>query len=396
MELTQEKLEQFQASLEKSMTEGLEKNIPEVVSKTMEKEFSEKFESKIEEKINAALKEAGLDKMNFPGVNPGMKGSSKDNAVKFFKALWEGDKVQLKTMTEGTDSAGGFLVPEEVMAEVDRIADDFGLIRKLSRVIPMGRDILNMPTLGTKPTVYWPGEGNAGTSSQPVLKNVKLEAKTAVGITPVSNELMEDANMDVVNMLIELFAEQLAGEEDNQGFNGVGAPFTGILNNSDTNTVTAAAATTIAALTLDDLVDGNNLPSTVLSGAVWVFHRNVWAGIKKNKQNSQSLIAFNTTDSITMKTDGGNLIPAGFLLGYPVYLSDKMPASPATGEAYGIFGNFKKFYFGNRKQVGVAVSDSATIGSDNMFENNSQAIRVTERVALNVGIPEAFNVLYLA
>lgn len=391
MNVTEKQLQEFQETLEKSI-EAVEKGLPEVVDASIQKQF----DSQIEEKINTALKAAGLDKADFPGLSTGDKKTQQGNAVKFFKALWEGDKAAVKTMTEGTDSAGGFLVPEEVMADIDRAIDNLGLIRKLSRMIPMGRDTLNMPTLGTKPTVYWPGEANAGTASEAVLKNVKLEAKTAVGLTPMSNELMEDANMDVVNMLVELFAEQLAGEEDNQGLNGVGAPFTGVLNNTDTNTVTAAAATTVATLTVADLIDGNNLLSSVLPGAVWVFHRNVWAGIKKNQEDSQSLIAFNTTNAITMKTEGGMLVPAGFLLGYPVYLSDKMPSTPATGEAYGIFGNFSKFYFGNRKQIGVSVSDSATIGSDNMFENNSQAIRVTERIALNVGIPEAFNVLYLA
>lgn len=392
MNVTEKQLQEFQETLEKSI-ESVEKGLPEVIDASLQK----KFDSQIEEKINAAIKAAGLDKANFPGLTnaEGVK-VVKDNSVKFFQALWQNDTAAIKTMTEGIDSSGGFLVPEEVLAEVDRIADENGLMRKLSRVIPMGRDILNMPTLGTKPTVYWPGEANAGTSSEAVLKNIKLEAKTAVGLTPVSNELMEDANMDVVNMLVELFAEQLAGEEDNQGLNGVGAPFTGILNNSDTNAVTAAAATTVAALTVADLVDGNNLPSAVLSGSVWVFHRNVWAGIKKNQEDSQSLIAFNSTNIMSMKTEAGALIPAGFLLGYPVYLSDKMPSAPATGEAYGIFGNFKKFYFGNRKKVSVSMSDSATIGGDNMFTNNSKAIRVTERVALTVGVPEAFNVLYLA
>jgi len=401
--MNEEQLKAFQATLEKSVQETLEKNIPEIV----DKEVAEKFNSQIEEKINAAIKAAGLDKLQLPGLNG--KGNAekeaKENAVKFFKAVFSKDKetlkemkAEFKTMTEGTDSAGGFVVPEEVLNEIDRVADNYGIIRKLSRHIPMGRDTLNMPTLGTKPTVTWPGESTAGTGSQPVLKNVKLNAKTAMGLTPISNELMEDANVEIVDFLIDLFAEELAGAEDLQGLNGVGAPFTGVLNSTEVNTSTAASGnTTVATLDLADLMDAQaNLKSTVLSGAVFVFHRTVWNGIKKLQEGSQSLIAFNTTGVISTKTEGGTLVPAGFLLGYPVYLSDQMPSAPSAGEAYGIFGNFKKFYFGDRKQVAISTSADATIGGVSMFESNSQAVRVLERVALAVGVGEAFNVLKLA
>jgi len=401
--LTEEKLKQFQETLEKSFTETMEKKLPEVIDASVEK----KFNSEIAEKINAALKAAGLDKMNFQGFGKGNDAKEKKEvAVKFFKALMNKDReglkelgsISTKTMTEGTDSAGGFLVPEEVMNEVDRIAEDFGLIRKLARTLPMGKDTLNMPTLGSKPNVYWPGEGNAGTASQATLKNVQLNAKTLVGLTPMSNELLEDADLDVVQMIVELFAEQLAGEEDNQGLNGVGAPFTGILNHPDVNTATAVAGhNTLAEVDPDDLEDAIGLmPSTILGGCVWTFHRQVWSQIKKIKQGSQSLVAFNTTGIISMKTEGSvALTPVGMLMGYPVYLSEKMPSSPAAGEPYGIFGNYSKFYFGNRKQMAVSIAQEATVGGVNLFEVNASAVRVLERIALAVGVAEAFTVLRL-
>lgn len=391
-------MKEFEESIGKTIESTLEKHVPEVVGKA------------VDEKVAEAIKAAGLDKIDkgqFPGhtSNPANDAkNAKEKALNFFKAVFSKDTKSLeemgvKAMSEGVDSAGGYLVPEEVLAEIDRVADDYGLIRKLSRRIPMGRDIMNVPTVGTKPSVTWPGEGNAGTASQPVIQNVKLEARTAMGLTPVSNELMADANIGVVDMLVDLFAEELAGAEDNQGLAGVGAPFTGVLNSGEVSSSSAASGnTTIATLDLADLIDAQaNLKSTVLSGAVWVFHRAVWAGIKKLQEGSQSLIGFGTTEAVTMKTEGSNAnTPVGFLMGYPVYLSDKMPSAPSAGESYGIFGNFKKFYFGDRQQVAVSTSEHATIGSTGMFETNSQAVRVIERVALSVGVGEAFNVCKLA
>jgi len=79
--------------------------------------------------------------------------------------------------------------------------------------------------------------------------------------------------------------------------------------------------------------------------------------------------------------------------GYPVYLSDKMPSSTAINTKYVIFGNLKHLFLGMREEIGVAISDSATIGTDNLFAQNMSAVRVVTRHAVAVGLPKAFAVL---
>lgn len=413
--------EEEKKALQESIEKTLETSMA-TIKEAMEKENKENFKDAVDEQVVATLKELGLEKNEkgqFPGFSNGTPAEktkgAKELSVKFFQAVFAKDRNALKelgsefasfsgngkkTMTEFQDSAGGFLVPEEVMGEVDRVADDFGLIRKLSRHIPMGRDTLNFTINTGKPSVTWPGEGGSGTSSQPTLGNVKLQARTAMGLTPISNELMEDANIDTIDMIVELFAEEFAGAEDLQGLDGTGAPFTGILNSAEVNSTTALTDhDTVAEITLKDLSDAiANVKSTVLGGSVWVFHRTVWNTLKNIQEGSQTVAAFATVpNTISMKQEGSNNVtPVGFLWGYPVYLSDQMPSAPAATEAYGIFGNFKKFYFGDRKQMAVAVSSEATVGGVSMFETNSTAVRVIERVALSVGVGEAFNVLNLA
>lgn len=406
--------------MQKALQETLEKSL-EGHMDSIKEAVDAQVKETVDAQVKAAIEEAGLDKLEkgqFPGHGNGNNKdakTAKELAVKYFKAVFQKDRNALKemgsefasfsnnsikTMTEGTDSAGGYLVPEEVMGEVDRVADDYGIIRKLSRHIPMGTDTLNFTINKGKPSVYWPGEGGAGTKSQATLGNVKLQARTAMGLTPISNELIDDANIDTIDMVVELLAEEFAGAEDLQGLNGTGAPFTGILNSGEVNTSTAASGhDTIAEVDLKDLSDAQaNLKSTVLGGAVWVFHRTVWNAIKNIQEGSQTVAAFTTVPStVTMRTEGSQSVtPVGFLWGYPVYLSDQMPSSPSAGEAYGIFGNFRKFYFGDRKQMAVAVSSEATVDGVSMFETNSTAVRVIERVALSVGVGEAFNVLKLA
>ena len=166
----------------------------------------------------------------------------------FVKALYNKDQQSLSKfkafMSEGTGSAGGFTVPEEFAAEVNRVIEDFGLVAKLCRKFPMSHDVLNVPRLSATVSTYYVSEGAAGTVAQPVFERVILTAKTLVGLTPMSNELLADANISVVDLLVELFAEAIAGQIDAQGFAGTGSPFTGIMADTGVTSVYAGNSST--------------------------------------------------------------------------------------------------------------------------------------------------------
>jgi HK97 family phage major capsid protein len=255
----------------------------------------------------------------------------------------------------------------------------------------MQRDTLKLPKITASVAVYWPGEGVAGTVSQPTLGQVTLLAKTLVCLTPVTNELLEDADADTISLLVELFSEAIAGEEDNQGLNGTGSPFTGVLADAGVTVLTQATGdTTFAKITADYMRDMiASVKPIVLQGAVFVMHRSVWSTVQKLKGSDGQYIATTATPVTTGDASQGVGI-VGYAWGYPVYLSEKMPSSTALSTKYVIFGNFKYMYLGDRRQMTVAVSDQATIGSTNLFESNMSALRVTERIGLTIAIPTAF------
>lgn len=390
-------VKEFEQRISDALTNGLTKQLQEAVSV----------------KVDERMKEIGMDKLdakygNIPAHFLGIsedeisKMSKHEKAAKFIKAVYRkdlGTLTNMKAMGEGTDSAGGFLVPEEYAAEINRIAEDFGLARLLCRKIRMSSNILNMPTLTTNVTVSWPGEGSAGTAADLVLGRTVLEAKTCVGLSVLSNELLADANVDVVNVLSELFAEALAGEEDNQLFAGTGAPFTGLLQNSSVNIVTQATGdtgfTTFDAQDLRDLI--SQIKPLALSGAGFFMHRTIWGIAQKLKDsNNQPLVSLAIP---VLSGDATKMGPAGTIAGtiwgYPVYLSEKMPTSSASAVStkYIAFGNLKHAWMGDRAQMTMSISDSATVGSNNVFAENESAVRVTERIALAIGLPTAFSVL---
>lgn len=324
----------------------------------------------------------------------------KQKVARFIKAVFQRDLATVKALSEGTPADGGYQVPEEFASEVNRIVEDFGLIRKMARKVPMNSDTMNLPRLASSVGVTFPGENTAGTESQPVWDNVQLVAKTAVGLTVASNELLADANITIVDLLAELFAEALAGEEDKQGFAGTGAPFTGILSESGVNElVLGAGKDTYAEATGDDYRDLIALVKPwSLQGAGWFLHRTVWAEVQKLKDGVSGSYIASASNPVLNPIVGAqgqsfNTMAVGTIWGYPVYLSDKLPATSdltQTGKAFAIFGNLNHVYFGDRQTMTLGISDSATVGANNTFEMNQSAVRVTERFALEVGLPSAF------
>ncbi len=304
---------------------------------------------------------------------------------------------KLKALSEGTTTAGGYLVPQEIQQGIARIVEDFGLVRKFATKFTMNEQILNLPRLTSSVTVYWPGENTAGTASDPVLGNVVLTAKTAVVLTAVSNELLADANISVTDWLLEIIAEAIAGEEDSQGLTGTGSPFTGILGDANVtiNTPSAGNSTFTLCTTADNLRDLiAQVKPTALSGAAFIMHRLVLAIAQKQKDTAGNYIVTSPTPVIYgAGAESPVLVPAAYIWNYPVYLSEKMPSSTAVSTKYIIFGNLKYLFFGDRMGMTVDISDAATVGGVNAFAANQKVLRVTERVAMAVGLPTAFAVL---
>ena len=364
------------------------------------------------EAVEAKMKELGagnkLAGFSFKGSFAGMSEAEvaalgkKEKCASFIKAVYNKDMQSLsafKSLTEGTGSAGGFIVPEEFAAEVNRVVEDFGLVPKLARKFPMKYDTLNVPRLSSSVTVSYPGEATAGTGSQPVFEQVILLSKSMVGLTPMSNELLADANISVVDLLVELFAEAIAGEMDKQGLVGSGAPFTGILSDTGVTVVQPANGTSnttfLLAATPDNTRDLiSNIKPWALQGAAFFMHRTIWAMIQKTKTSGSGEYFWSAANPQLSgsATVGFPTAQAGTLWGYPVYLSDKMPSSTDTAVStkFIAFGNLKHLYVGVRQEMAVAISDSATIGTDNLFAANMSAVRVVTRYALAVGLPKAF------
>lgn len=396
--ITREQLEQFGKDFATQLSKGLTDNLGEIVEGAVVKRLNSLGIS--EEDFKAGKIPAkflpGGDGKDPNELTPVQKTASFVKAV-LAKDISKLHELGSKAMGETDGSLGGFLVPEEVAAAIYRIAEDFGLVRKFATRFPMSTDTLSVPRLGSTVTVSWGTENTNNTASDWSLQSVQLLIKDLIGLAVVSNGLLADANVNVVQQLLALFAEAIAGEEDNQGLTGSGSPFIGVLSDAGVNVVTMdSGKDTFAEIALKDFINLTvNVKPWALQGAGFIMHRVVWGLALQIQEGSQSIIAF-AQAAIAGNTEYFGIRPAGTILGYPVWLSDKMPSVTAVSTKFVIFGNLRHVFLGDRQQLMMDVSPHATVGSINTFAANSSALRVVERVAVAVGLPAAFSVLKTA
>jgi len=345
----------------------------------------ESLKGLISNAILETTKALGMDKVDrrfgvFPETSlDELKTMSKDDRIKsWLKAIWKKDPMmlaQVKALSEGTGSAGGYLVPEEFRLEVIREAELYGILRKNAFTFPTSTDTVHLNNDAGSVSVAWTSENSQISASAPTLAETVLYIKKAAGITALSNELLDDAQFPIVQYLATLFGEEIAKAEDTQGLTGTGSPFTGLIGGlSNINTYTMTS-TSIKDISADDLLQlALKVSAKYRQGASYVMHPTVFSYIRQQKSSGSG-------EYIVQQPIAPN--QSYTLWGYPVLESEVMPSTDASGTAFVGFANIgRRCYFADRKQLSVAIGTEGTVGSDNLFEKDMSAVRVTERVGI--------------
>lgn len=301
-----------------------------------------------------------------------LKSLSKDEKiVTFFKALVfskhdpESQRV-LRALVEGTDSEGGYLVPEELRTEVFRVLPDMTVMRKLARVIPMTTDTLKLNSLGARPVAYWTGEYQSKSTTSAEFNQVVLSPNDLVCLLPVSEQLLADANINLVQFIIELFAEAIGLAEDKAFFTGSGSGQPRGISIETISTVDAGGNPTF-----DDIIDLiDAVPSRVTSSpkAAFVGHRNAKRAFRKMKDSDGGYV---WRDGGSASNNNGETVRLpNTLYGYPFYEQNDLPQS----ELY--FGDWSMYIIGDRQTMAVSTT---TEGGD-AWRRNAMEIKAVERV----------------
>ena len=245
----------------------------------------------------------------------------------------------LNALQEGTDSEGGYLVPDEFERTLVEAREEENVFRTLAHVIRTSSGDRKIPVVASKGSANWVDEEGAYQESDDAFSQVSIGAYKLGTMIKVSEELLADSVFDLEAYISREFARRIGAREEESFFNGdgKGKPL-GILAAAGGAEVgvTAASAT---AITADEVIDlFYSLKAPYRKNAVWLLNDATVKQIRKLKDSTgqylwQPSLVAGTPDTI---------------LGRPVKTSAFMPTAAAGAKTIA-FGDFKYYWIADRQ-----------------------------------------------
>jgi HK97 family phage major capsid protein len=361
-------------SQEQVLADKLEKMLDER-TKGVEEKYAQKFEDWKAEQKELIEKKAGI-------YNTDIQSDRKELQNRFRKtifALKRNDYATLKDLSTDVDASGGYTVDEELRAEIHGLVTEYGVSRREMTVLTMSAPTIKLNKRGTDVSVYWTDEMGAKTSTDFTISQVSLTLNKLAAIVPMSDEILEDSEIDLVSYTASRVAEKIAEQEDEAAFNGDGSStyggYTGILSGAG-NTVTMTG-TTFASIDADDILDMiDALPTGHQANAKFYIHRTNMSHIRSLKDTTGAYIYQRPSES-----------GPATIWGKPVVEVEVMPTSSdsAANTAFVLYADLKKSsYVGIKGGLKMDVSNQATVtstesGDLNLFRQDMTALRFVER-----------------
>lgn len=287
-----------------------------------------------------------------------------------------------KVMSEAVNTSGGFLVPAEMEGPINDLREVYGVARRLARVRSMSTERLVVPIRRSGLTMVPMNETSGATASDKSWGQVELNARIWGVICRYSNDLSEDAIIDLAADLADEIAYAAAVAEDTAFFDGDGtstyAGIRGIRSKIIDGTHTAGAIDaasghdTFAELDATDLVTlMSKCPEYAKRGASWVCSPTAWELVFTR------LLAAAGGNTIETLRNG---VPARSYLGYPVEVTPAMPSATTdiSDTVMLFFGDMRmSTLLGDRRMITIQQSEHR------YFEYNQTAILGTERFDIN-------------
>ena len=274
----------------------------------------------------------------------------------------------------GTDSEGGYLVPDEFERTLVEALEEQNIFRTLAHVIQTSSGDRKIPVVASKGTASWVDEEGAIPESDDSFGQVSIGAYKLGTMIKVSEELLADSVFDLEAYISREFARRIGNKEEEAFFtgDGTGKP-TGVLESAEIG-VTAAAATAITADEVFDLY--YSLKAPYRKNSVFLMNDSTVKALRKLKDNNgqylwQPSLTANTPDT---------------LMGRPVYTSAYMPALEASAKGI-LFGDLSYYWVADRqgrafKRLGELFAPTGQVG-----------FLATQRVDGKLILPEAVKIL---
>lgn len=239
----------------------------------------------------------------------------------------------------GTDSEGGFLVPDEYENQLIQALQEANVLRNLCNVITTSYGDRKIPVVASHGSAVWMDEEAAFNESDDAFTQVTLSAYKLGTMLKVSDELLNDSYFNLEAYIAAEFARRIGAAEESGFILGDGSSKpTGLLHTTGGASlgVTAASAT---AITMDEVLDlYHSLKSAYRKNATFLVNDSTVKAIRKLKDGQgqylwQPSIQAGVPDTI---------------LNRPVMTSQYMPSAEAGAKTV-LFGDLKYYWIADRQ-----------------------------------------------
>ena len=284
---------------------------------------------------------------------------------------------EARTLTEGTDSEGGYLTETELSRVLVETIADANIMRQLSTVISTTSD-RNISVVDTVGAAEWVQESGSTSPVDTVFSQVSLGAYKVATLMLVSEELLQDSVFNLTQFIGSIFGRRMGELEEEAMIKGSGSGQpTGAVNGAGTGHTLA----TINTWTADDLLDFQySLKRQYRRNGAFIFNDASIKDIRKLQDANDHWIW-----QPSMKEGEPDR-----LLGNPIYSSYDMavPADDPSSKC-GLFGDFKSAYY---------IADRGGTSFQRLNElyavsAGAVGFRAYRRVDGKVVLPEAMKVL---
>jgi len=245
------------------------------------------------------------------------------------------------TQIVGTDSLGGFLVPQEFSNELDVATLFTGEVERLAKKLNTASGgLLDYPTVDDTATdANLVGEGTAVTVQDMTFANAQLSAYNYSSLVKVSQQLLQDSAFDLNSFLVEAMGERIARATNAAFSTGTGSSQPQGIVTGSTKGADAAGAT---AITADDILDliysidasYRNKPSFGLMA-----HDNIISAIRA--------LGVGATNDFPIFIPSMEVGQPDRVMGIPIYVNNDMDSTIADTKKSLLAADFSKFVVRN-------------------------------------------------
>lgn len=239
----------------------------------------------------------------------------------------------------GTDSEGGYLVPDEYQRTLIDALQEQNIFRQLAHVITTTSGERKIPVVASHGTASWIDEEGSYPETDDAFNQVSIGSFKLATMIKVSEELLNDSAFDVAAYIAREFARRIGAAEEEAFFtgNGTGKP-TGILAATG-GAQTGATAASTSAITMDEVMDlFYSLRAPYRRNAVFIMNDSTVKALRKIKTGTGEYLWQPSVKAGEPDT----------ILNRPVYTSSFMPTIASSAKAI-LFGDLGYYWVADRQ-----------------------------------------------